>query len=201
MIRSVSTRLALVAALAISLPTATAAQDATPEGIDWHLTQYLDGAEMTAVPWDVDATLRLDEGEAKGSAGCNGFGGSYVLDGEDLTFSGPGSTLMGCSDSHVAVEAAYLAALPEVATWNMATVGDWQMLMLRDDSGENLLRFEIAAIGLTRSDIRALAAELAALRTEVDRHEQRIDDIRVSDLARPHQGAGGTGQGAQRNAG
>lgn len=182
MIRSVPTRLALVAALALSLPAATVAQDATPEGIDWQLTQYLDGAEMTAVPWDVDASLRLDQGEAKGSAGCNGFGASYVLDGEDLTFSAPGSTLMGCADSQMAVEAAYLAALPEVATWSMATVGEWQILMLQDDSGENLLRFEIAALGLTRSDLRALAAELAALRTEVDRHDERIDDIRVATL-------------------
>ena len=51
-------RIALAAALAMSIPTAAAAQadGDTPEGTTWHLSSYAVDGAMEPVPWLVDAT-------------------------------------------------------------------------------------------------------------------------------------------------
>ena len=71
MLRSASIRLALAAALITTLPAASVAQGPTPEGVDWQLVGYSDGGGIQTVPWYVDASLRLEDGQATGSAGCN----------------------------------------------------------------------------------------------------------------------------------
>lgn len=214
MIRSVSTRLALATALLLALPAATVAQE-SPEGIDWHLVRYSDGGSEAIVPWYVDATLRLDGSDAVGLGGCNGFGATYELDGDDIDFGSPGHTDIGCAEPVMRLEETYMAALPQVVSWATDSGVDGRLLYLRNANDDNLLTFETATQALTGSDIRALAAELDELRAQIDRHEERIDSIRIGTLrdriktleaeveqlsATPAPDSGGSGNSSAMNA-
>ncbi len=85
----------------ITIPTTAAAQveQPTPESTTWHLVSYAAGIERTQVPWFVDATWLLKEGEAIGSAGCSGFVATYEVDAEAITFSHAGTTDVVCPDA------------------------------------------------------------------------------------------------------
>ena len=61
-------------------------EPASPEGFRWDLTAYAADGELVPVPWTVDAMLQLDAGVASGNGGCNSFSGTYILEGESLTF-------------------------------------------------------------------------------------------------------------------
>jgi putative lipoprotein len=54
-----------------------------------------------------------------GSSGCNGFGGKYIVEGDQITFSEIVSTLMACDDARMAQEAAVLAVLSDTATYTI----------------------------------------------------------------------------------
>ncbi len=177
MLGSVPTRLALAVALVITIPVATAAQDPTPEGTDWQLIQYTEGSGLASVPWFVDATLSMEDGTAGGSGGCNGLSGSYALDGPDLSFSGLGVTTMGCPDPIGAVEEAYLAALSDIAGYDISPVGEDELLRLLDADGEALLVFHTAPSASTGPDDSSIAVELEALQARVERHEERIKEL------------------------
>ena len=155
MIRSTIARLALAAALAISLPAATAAQmeDPSPEGVVWHLAGYAVAGELGIVPWHVDPTLLLDGGRASGSSGCNRFDGTYTLEGDALSFDEAFvMTRMACGDEAGVVEDAYMATLPRTARWSIED----DVLSFFDEAGERLLDFERAVVSLTPSDVAAL---------------------------------------------
>ncbi len=183
MYRTVSTRLALTAALVLTVTAAAAAQNDTPEGIDWHLTEYLDGREMVQVPWFVDATLQLESGEASGSTGCNRFFGSYELVGQQLTIDLLGVTEQACGgDPYMTIERGYLDAFAQTTRAVVDTGATESYLYLRNDSDQDVLTYETSAMSLTTSDVRALAAELEDLRAQIDRQEKRIDNIRIGTL-------------------
>lgn len=65
----------LVASLVITIPVPGAAQDEVPGpgGERWDLTAYDADGQLAAVPWNIDATLLLEDGTASGSAGCNRY--------------------------------------------------------------------------------------------------------------------------------
>ena len=181
MIRSNLTRLALAATLIATIPTATAAQDAeaTPEGVDWHLAGYAVEGEIGIVPWHVDPTLRLDDGTASGSSGCNRLSGTYVLEGAALAFDEAFAlTRMACGDEANAIEDAYLAALPRTASWSVED----DVLSLFDDAGDRLLDFERSVVGLTPSDVSALQLVFADQQAQLDRLDERLDSIRIGTL-------------------
>ena len=131
-------RAALAAALLVTLPAVAAAQDeepAGPEGLDWALTSYFDEGlgELAPVPFEVEPTLRLDDGVASGFGGCNQFSGSYELADGQLRFSDELSvTLAFCEDPAGSLEDAYLAALGDVEGWFI----DEGVLELSDDFGQ-----------------------------------------------------------------
>jgi len=181
MIRANLTRLALGAALVISVPVAAAAQDdaATPEGVEWHLAGYAVDGEIGIVPWHIDATLLLEDGAASGSTGCNQFTGSYTLDGEALTFDpAVAMTRVACPADQSAVEDGYMANLVSTATWAIED-GD---LMLADADGDHILGFERSVIALTTSDVAALVATLAGQQAEIDQLSGRVDNVRIGTL-------------------
>lgn len=159
---------ALVAVLfVVTIPFAVLAQDepASPEGSRWDLTAYSLDGELVPVPWTVDAMLQLDAGVADGDGGCDAFTGSYVLDGESLTFGEESArTLAACPEEETTVEEAYLTALPRVTTW---TISDGA-LQLSDGSGGVILAFEQPSIALTARDVAAILADLEVLRSDVD---------------------------------
>jgi heat shock protein HslJ len=176
-IRSVALRVLLAAALVISIPAATTAQEdrPTPEGTQWHLVAYDAGVpELTRVPWDIAATLTLEAGRAFGWAGCNGFGATYGLVRKAIMFRELGQTDMGCLDEAWSeVEDAYMALLPRAIRWatDSGPTGD-RDLILFDADDEQLLRFSSSGMGLLVGQIRELTDRLEA-------QEKMIDDLRA----------------------
>lgn len=167
----------LTGALAITMPSAVAAQDGTvgPEGTDWKLSAYLADDEIMAVPFGISAGLLLEAGRASGSGGCNTFSGSYQLDGTALTFSDEFATTMKlCGEDIQAVEDEYLAVLPQVSGWAIA--GD--VLELRDEFGDTLLAFELPSISLTASELAGLVTILSGFRSELDGLRSEIGTLR-----------------------
>ena len=180
MSRTAVMRLALTLALVLS-PTTALGQDAeaSPEGVEWHLTSYAADAAVRTVPWFVDATLVLEDGTAAGNAGCNRFDTTYVLEGTTLTFEPTvAMTRRACPDPQGAVEDGYMANLPAVSNW---TIED-DVLTLSDSSGEAVLRFERTVMALTASDVAAIAASLTEQQAQIDRLEERLDNVRIGLL-------------------
>jgi heat shock protein HslJ len=179
--RAVLQVVALSLALAASLSGPTAAQEepATLEGVDWKLTGYLVDDVLTAVPLGTDATLRLEGGLATGSGGCNTFSGIYALDGTSITFGDEiSTTLILCEEDVQAIEDAYLAALPLVASWAISD----DVLQLSDDLGTITLTFEVPDISLTSSELAGLVATLAGLRLDIEALRTEMSRLNVDRL-------------------
>jgi heat shock protein HslJ len=132
---------AVSAAMIVMLvSTVTVAAQEAPDitGFDWQLSGIaIDGA-LTEVPEGVMPTLRLDDGFAGGSTGCNTFSGGYTLDGNALTFDVLTSTLRLCEDPLGSVEGPYLEALPLVAAYTLDPDG---VLRLIDGEGQVILEY------------------------------------------------------------
>lgn len=155
MIRGGLLRTFLAATLVAASATVAAAQEdpVTPEGIEWHLVGYGSDGGLQAVPWDVEATLSLEDGAATGSNGCNTFDAGYVLEGQDLTFEAPiAVTEMACAGAASSVEQGYMGNLPTTATWAI----DDGSLELADLEGSVVLAYERVVLGLTATDIAVL---------------------------------------------
>lgn len=58
-----------------------------------------------------DITLEIEGGKARGSAGCNTYGGSVVVDGTSFDAGGFAVTEIGCPDQLVEPETRYLEAI------------------------------------------------------------------------------------------
>jgi heat shock protein HslJ len=107
------------------------------EGVPWHLVAI----EGVAVPAAPPITLEMRGGAAKGSGGCNSYGGSYTLAGDRLDFGEIASTAMACLDQQVSArEAAYMRELALIRSF--AVVGG--QLQLNDESGGARLTFVAA---------------------------------------------------------
>lgn len=66
---------------------------------DWKLVSYGDIADPTPALPGVDTSIQFENGQMNGNVGCNGFGGTYELQGDKITFSGIMSTLMYCEET------------------------------------------------------------------------------------------------------
>jgi len=84
-------------------------------------------------------TLTLgSDGTASGSAGCNSFGGSYTITGDQISFDEIVSTLMACVDDAVMEqERQYLEALQSAGTYLVTA----DALTIEYNSGEGVLSF------------------------------------------------------------
>jgi heat shock protein HslJ len=138
---------AIAAAILVLVPASSLAAEDTTDGltgVDWQLTSIAIDGSLEAVPEGVAATLRIEDGEASGSTGCNTFGGTVTVEGAALTFGTLSSTLRLCEDPLGAVEGPYLEALPLVAAWSIGQDGS---LSLTDGEGQVVLQFTAAAPG------------------------------------------------------
>jgi heat shock protein HslJ len=103
-----------------------ASQPASPiEGIEW-----IAG----------NASLRLEDGRVSGSGGINRLMGDYRLDGSSLGFGAVATTMMAGPPERMEAEQRFLDALARVTRW----ARDGEQLVLRDDEGAELLRFDVA---------------------------------------------------------
>jgi heat shock protein HslJ len=95
----------------------------------------VDGYAITAVFWP--------NGELTGSAGCNQYRTTYVVDGETMTIQPPAVTRRVCRVEGVMdQETTYLSLLPQVATYTI----DGQYLELWTAGGVLVARFRLGAL-------------------------------------------------------
>jgi heat shock protein HslJ len=104
--------------------------------IYWKLVS-LNGDEVTPVDNDREAHLVFNaENRVSGSDGCNRLMGSYLLDGNTLTFEQTAATRMACTEGAEQSQA-FNKALTEAATYSVH--GD--QLEIRDASDLVIARF------------------------------------------------------------
>jgi len=80
-------------------------------------------------------TIRFEDGQVSGTAGCNSYGGEYQVNGKQIKFNQMASTLMACVDqSMMEQESTYLKFLGEAQRFELA---NGQLQIYRSD-GEAL---------------------------------------------------------------
>ncbi len=72
-----------------------------------------DGAELPILTGS-PITMTIDNNQIGGRAACNTYGGTIDIDGASVTISALSMTEMGCDQSVMAAEAAYIEALADV---------------------------------------------------------------------------------------
>jgi heat shock protein HslJ len=107
----------------------------TDIGGSWEMVELLQDGRPHPLPVGGPATLDVEAGTVGGRSFCNGFSGTYRVDGDALTIGGLGGTEMGCEPDVMAAERAHLDALGAVDT----AVVESGELVLRGQGGE--LRF------------------------------------------------------------
>jgi heat shock protein HslJ len=83
--------------------------------VAWELEEgTIDGADLTLVEGH-PITLSMTDGQASGTAACNGYFGTVSISGAEISFTGLGATEMACSPEEVMEsERRYLEALTRV---------------------------------------------------------------------------------------
>ena len=85
---------------------------------------------------DSHASLQfLAEGRLAGSGGCNRLIGSYTLDGDTLSITPAGSTMMACAPALMNQEHTLLDLLPRVSSYAIDKTGS---LVLSTGSGKSI---------------------------------------------------------------
>ena len=115
----------LLALLIICLALSACSAQNTKEPVasllgSWKLTFF--GSVGTTFPAveGSDAQLTFNEdGTVAGNSGCNGFGGNYTVEGDQVAFSEIVSTLIACEEPLMAQEAAVLKTLTNAATYEI----------------------------------------------------------------------------------
>ena len=126
----------------------------------WRLESYVvNHVTQHALP-DHPATLTLEDGRFSGNTGCNGLSGTYVVQGDTISFELGPMTMRACLDTVAEQEAAYLAGLKQAAHYRIEdgkftlydaqgnlllifsrqepislTTGSWQLLFLNNGQG------------------------------------------------------------------
>ncbi len=86
-----------------------------PDG-EWVLVEGEGPGGQVPIVDTQPVTLRIDDDELSGTAACNGYGGTAVIDGRQLRLQEVFQTEMACEGEDVmASEAAYMEALREVS--------------------------------------------------------------------------------------
>ncbi len=101
--------------------------------------------ELTGTSWMVvviddngvvdDSTVTLlfpEEGKMVGSAGCNRYFGTVLVDGSSISFSDTGATMMACPEPLMTQEQSFLGALSSISR---GEVDSDARLVLYDDAG------------------------------------------------------------------
>lgn len=106
--------------ICITVSACTSKENTRPLVGSWRLTAYGPVDSTTPAVPDVDATLVFGEdGTLAGSTGCNELGGTYTVEGDQITFVQIVSTLILCPDLQMAQEEAMLRVLMETASFNI----------------------------------------------------------------------------------
>lgn len=113
------------------------------EGTDWMMVSYLnqDGELTPSLP-GTSATALFQNGELNGNASCNGYFGSYEVDGSKLSVGPLASTEMFCGSPPGVMdqELGYLSALGSAANYAIEN----EQLVIADEAGETVLVYMVA---------------------------------------------------------
>jgi heat shock protein HslJ len=110
----------LVICLAISACTAKKEGPSASLIGSWKLTSYSRADVLTPSVTDTEAGLTFkDDGTVTGNSGCNGLGGNYKVEGDQITFDQITSTLMACDDARMAQEGAVHQVLTDTAAFKI----------------------------------------------------------------------------------
>src|SRR5512138_1829837 len=131
----------LILVLVIILAAGCTPAPETPAGltgVEWKLAELNGKAPLSGS----HVTLKLENGKAGGSAGCNTYGGSYTMRGAAIAFKEVFSTMMACADSAMMdQETAYLQALNQAASVQVSG----GRLEIKNQAGETVLAFSQTA--------------------------------------------------------
>jgi heat shock protein HslJ len=107
----------------------------------WRVVE-IDGVPVPRLPDNRAPTLQLDgeEARASGFTGCNRMTGSFVLEGDALSFGLLATTRMACEALSSQVEMGYLQSIESVTRWRRRDDG----LELMDLEGRVRMRLEPA---------------------------------------------------------
>ncbi len=112
-------------------PAAGAADETTPtpatvvvdklDGTQWLLVEWGPAGALTPLVEGTTVTLALNQGEAGGSSGCNGYGATYSVDGNRITFDTSGfmTTQIACEPAIMEQEQGYLEALQAAESFTL----------------------------------------------------------------------------------
>lgn len=109
--------------------------DAELEGTQWVLESFLSGDAVSSTIFDTTLTATFENGEITGDAGCNGYGGTYTVEGDSLTTAEIVSTMMACDEPEGIMdqEAQFLGLLNSAENYEIE--GDTLTIMSGDDQG------------------------------------------------------------------
>jgi putative lipoprotein len=97
-----------------------ASEPATLTGT-WKLTSYRTSDVLSSAVADAEAFLTFNEdGAVTGTSGCNEFGGSYTVEGDQITFKEVVSTLKLCDTPLMGQEEAMQQVMTGTATYQIA---------------------------------------------------------------------------------
>jgi len=107
----------LIISLAIS---ACAAQEPASLTGAWILKSFGPASAPSPAVADSQAGITFNEdGSVNGNSGCNGFGGTYTVDGDQITFSEIVSTLILCDEPLMEQEETVHQVLTGTATYEI----------------------------------------------------------------------------------
>jgi heat shock protein HslJ len=122
------------------LLTFAAAVPVSLTSVTWQATSYNNGQDAVvslAAGTSISAVFNED-GQLSGNSGCNSYTTSYTTDDSNMTIDANiATTLMACSEAIMTQESAYLAALPNTATYSI----NRDQLELRDADGALLASY------------------------------------------------------------
>jgi len=106
----------VIGLLAIFVLAACAGGSSASVQGQWQLVSYGSPSDQTAAAPNVETSIEFgDDGRMSGNVGCNGFGGDYTVDGDQIEFGPVMSTMMFC-EAVAEQESSTLAVFQETAT-------------------------------------------------------------------------------------
>ena len=128
------------AIVAFSLAACSLVNDATDleaERVYGH-TWIAEEVAGLPVPGGIEPSLVVEaDGKVSGHAGCNGYFGSVIIDGEAMSFGNLGATRMACAEPAMSQEDRLLRALDSTRGYRLLGGN----LVLLDGAGSTLVRF------------------------------------------------------------
>jgi heat shock protein HslJ len=132
-----------VAATAVTEAAAIVTPEGLPpalEGPLWMLVSYADeqGSTVDVLP-ESEVTAQFQDGNVTGTAGCNNYFAGYEVDGNQLSVTSGGMTMMACEETIMVQEWAYMENL--AASSSFTITGD--ELQIAGGDGEILLTYRV----------------------------------------------------------